>query len=160
MGETPMTANEKRIALYRKIEVGRKQLPAMDEVAFRQLLQNEFGMESRKDMSIGQLSRLVQVLAELGAKFKAPAKSRNNRVTSNARPDFIEITDSMPFATQKRQILAIWRKLGYSMSSLDTRVKRAFGVHCFVWLKDEKQIVTLLSDLQRREKRFEQKQAV
>ncbi len=71
MGETPMTANEKRIALYRKIEVGRKAAAGNGQVAFRQLLQNEFGMESRKDMSIGQLSRLVQVLAELGAKFKA-----------------------------------------------------------------------------------------
>lgn len=152
-----MTVNDKRIALYRKIEVGRKQLPAMDDVAFRQLLRNEFDVESRKDMSVGQLSRLVQILAELGARFKAPAKSRNSRVTPNARPDFIEITDSMPFATQKRQILAIWRKLGYSMSSLDTRVKRAFGVHCFVWLQDGEKIGILLSDLQRREKSFDKK---
>jgi hypothetical protein len=74
-------------------------------------------------------------------------------------PDFIDITDSMPFATQKRQILAIWRKLGYALSSLDTRVKRAFGIDRFVWLKDEKQIIALLSDLQRREKIFEKNQA-
>ena len=65
----------------------------------------------------------------------------------------------MPYAREKRQILAIWRKLGYSMTSLDTRVKRAFGVHCFVWLQNGEQISTLLSDLQRREKAFEKKRA-
>lgn len=148
-----------RLGLYRKIEVARKQLPEMDEEAFRSLLRSEFGVESRKDMTVPQLSWLVNHFARLGVEFKAPAKSRNRRVTATARPDFIEITDSMPFAQEKRQILAIWRKLGYSMTSLDTRVKRAFGVHCFVWLHDGKAIRTLLSDLQRREKSFEKRQA-
>lgn len=92
--------------------------------------------------------------------YTAPAKSRNSRVTPHGRPDFIEITDYMPYARQKRQILAIWRKLGYSMTSLDTRVKRAFGTHCFVWLQNGEQISTLLSDLQRREKAFEKKRKV
>ena len=46
---------------------------------------------------------------------------------------------------------------GLFHDSLDTRVKRAFGCHCFVWLKDGKQISILLSDLQRREKAFEKK---
>lgn len=78
-------------------------------------------------------------------------------MTPLSRPDWIEITDDMPFAAEKRQILAIWRKLGYSMTSLDTRVKRAFECPYFVWLKDGKQISTLLSDLQRREKAFEKK---
>ena len=73
------------------------------------------------------------------------------------RADWIEITDSMPFAKEKREILAIWHKLGYTMDSLDTRVKRAFGVECFEWLQDGGQISTLLSDLQRREKSRERK---
>ena len=76
---------------------------------------------------------------------------------SLSRPDWIEITDAMPFAAEKRQILAIWRKLGYSMTSLDTRVKRAFGVPYFVWLRNGEQVSTLLSDLQRREKAFDKK---
>lgn len=152
--------NEKnmRLGLYRKIEVARKQLPDMDEEAFRALLRSEYGVASRKDMSVNQLSRLVHYFAtEFGVKYTAPAKSRNNSVTPHGRPDFIEITDSMPYAAEKRQILAIWRKLGYSMSSLDTRVKRAFGVHCFVWLQDGEKIGILLSDLQRREKSFDRK---
>ena len=118
-----------RIALYRKKNRGRPQSSCRQwTVAFRQLLQNEFGMESRKDMSIGQLSRHLQSSGRTGREIQGPAKSRNNRVTSNARPDFIEIRIHA-FRHPKRQILAIWRKLGYSMSSLDTRVKRAFGVH-------------------------------
>ena len=155
-----MTEKEMRLGLYRKIEVAKKQLPDMDEVAFRELLRTEFGVESRKDMTVNQLSRLVHYFArEFGVTFKAPSKSRNNRVTPHGRPDFIEITNSMPYAAQKRQILAIWRKLGYSMTSLDTRVKREFGIHCFVWLHDADKIKALLTDLQHREKAFDKKQA-
>ena len=147
-----------RLGLYRKIEIARKQLPAMDEEAFRALLRSEFGVSSRKDMSVNQLSRLVQHFAAVhGVTYTAPAKSRNPRVTPHGRPDFIEITDSMPYAREKRQILAIWRRLGYSMTSLDTRCKRAFGVPVFVWMQNGEQIATLLSDLQRREKAFEKK---
>lgn len=153
-----MDNQKMRLGLYRKIEIARKQLPAMDEEAFRDLLRSEFGVSSRKDMSVNQLSRLVQHFAAVhGVTYTAPAKSRNPRVTPHGRPDFIEITGSMPYAREKRQILAIWRRLGYSMTSLDTRCKRAFGVPVFVWMQDGEQIATLLSDLQRREKAFEKK---
>lgn len=64
----------------------------------------------------------------------------------------------MPYAAEKRQIAAIWRKLGYALPSLDTRVKRAFGVDFFAWLKDGEQIRRLLADLERREKAFDKKQ--
>ena len=87
----------------------------MDEEAFRALLRSEFGISSRKDMNIHQLSRLAQLFAEqYGVTYTAPAKGRNRRVTPLSRPDWIEITDSMPYAAEKRQILVIWRKLGYS----------------------------------------------
>ena len=153
-----MDNQKMRLGLYRKIEIARKQLPDMDEEAFRALLRSEFGVSSRKDMSVNQLSRLVQHFAAVhGVTYTAPAKSRNPRVTPHGRPDFIEITDSMPYAREKRQILAIWRRLGYSMTSLDTRCKRAFGVPVFVWMQNGEQIATLLSDLQRREKAFEKK---
>ena len=153
-----MDNQKMRLGLYRKIEIARKQLPAMDEEAFRALLRSEFGVSSRKDMSVNQLSRLVQHFAAIhDVTYTAPAKSRNPRVTPHGRPDFIEITDSMPYAREKRQILAIWRRLGYSMTSLDTRCKRAFGAPVFVWMQNGEQIATLLSDLQRREKAFEKK---
>ena len=153
-----MDNQKMRLGLYRKIEIARKQLPAMDEEAFRALLRSEFGVSSRKDMSVNQLSRLVQHFAAVhGGTYTPPANFRFPRVTPHGRPDFIEITDSMPYAREKRQILAIWRRLGYSMTSLDTRCKRAFGVPVFVWMQNGEQIATLLSDLQRREKAFEKK---
>ncbi len=153
-----MDNQKMRIGLYRKIEIARKQLPHMDEEAFRNLLRSEFDVSSRKDMNMHQLSRLVQLFAaEYGVTYTAPARSRNRSVTPHGRPDWIEITDSMPFAAEKRQILTIWRKLGYSMTSLDTRCKRAFNVPVFVWMRDGNQISTLLSDLQRREKAFDRR---
>lgn len=153
-----MDNKKMRLGLYRKIEIARKQLPNMDEDAFRGLLHAEFGVSSRKEMSVNQLSRLVQLFASrYGVTYTAPRKSRNNRVTPHGRPDWVEITDGMPYPAEKRQILAIWRKLGYSMTSLDTRVKRAFGVPLFVWMQDGEKIGILLSDLQRREKAFDKK---
>lgn len=89
--------------------------------------------------------------------FEVDSAGNNDRVCGHTRPDWIEITDSMPHAPVKRQILVIWKKLGYSMGSLDTRVKRAFGIPVFVWMQDFGQLSTLLSDLQRREKAFDKK---
>ena len=154
-----MDEKNMRLGLYRKIEIARKQLPDMDEEAFRERLRNEYGVSSRKDMSVSQLSRLVHDFAREGVVFTAPAKAKNKEVRPHSRPDWVEITDSMEYAPEKRQILAIWRKLGYSMNSLDTRVKRAFGVPLFVWMKDREQLSTLLSDLQRRERTFDRKKA-
>lgn len=154
-----MDEKNMRLGLYRKIEIARKQLPDMDEEAFRDRLRNEYGVSSRKEMSVSQLSRLVHDFAREGVVFTAPAKAKNKEVRPHSRPDWIEITDSMEYAPEKRQILAIWRKLGYSMNSLDTRVKRAFGVSLFVWMKDREQLSTLLSDLQRRERTFDRKKA-
>lgn len=154
-----MDKQNMRLGLYRKIEIARKQLPDMDEVAFRALLLSEFGVQSRKDMSVNQLSRLVQHFAGLGVTFTAPNKSKKTETRALSRTDWVEITDSMPYAAEKRQIAAIWRKLGYSLTSLDTRVQRAFGCHCFAWLKNGEQISILLSDLQRRERAFMKKKA-
>lgn len=155
-----MNSKEQRLAMYRKIEVGRRQLANMDEAAFRNLLQNEFGKTSRRDMTDSELAKLIRILADYGAVFVAKkGQKAAAKPLASPRGDFIEVTDSMPCAAEKRQILAIWRKLGYSLASLDTSVKRAFGAHCFIWLKDREQISILLSDLQRREKAFDKKRS-
>lgn len=62
--------------------------------------------------------------------FEVDSAGNNDRVCGHTRPDWIEITDSMPHAPVKRQILVIWKKLGYSMGSLDTRVKRRSAFRC------------------------------
>lgn len=147
-----------RKPLYAKIALARKQL-GMDEASYRALLGTEFGVLSAKELNGHQLSRLVQVLAGLGATYTSQVRKQAGKTTTSTRPDWIEITDSMPYAQVKREITAIWRKLGYSMDSLNTRVKRAFGVHCLVWLHDFDQLSILLSDLQRREKAFDKKKA-
>lgn len=149
-------AKERR-GMYAKIAIARKQLPDMDEEAYRQLLEHEYGTRHASGLNRHQLAGLVQTLAKMGATYTS--KGSNKQVRPHSRPDWIEITDSMEYAPEKRQILAIWRKLGYSMNSLDTRVKRAFGVPLLVWMKDREQLSTLLSDLQRRERTFDRKKA-
>ena len=145
---------QNRNPIYAKIAIARKQL-GLDEDNYRALLVGEFGKNSAKDLNMHELARLLQKFASLGVQFTA--KGNNKKVTPHARPDWIEITDSMPFAKQKREILAIWRKLGYSMSSLDTRINRQCKEYTFVWLQDEEQIKALLCDLQNREKAFDRK---
>ena len=149
-----MAKQNLRIQLYRKIEVGRKQIPFLrDDDNFRNMLWDKFGVESRKSMDIIQLKRLVFHLQELGAVFTTPAKKQ----TEKSNYEWVEITDSMFMPKEKRQILAIWRKLGYTLNALNTRCNRTFNVPVFTWLKDADQIRTLLNDLQRREKAFERR---
>ena len=143
---------DKRVMLYRKIEVGRKQLPDMDEETFRTMLEVEFGTRSRKDLTVRQLARLVDMLTERGARFVAKPRKR-----PHVRSDWYDITDGMPMAKERRKICAIWRKLGYDMTSLDERCKRAFGVMTFAWLTNPDHVCTLLNDLIRREKSREKR---
>ena len=106
-----------------------------------------------------ELTALLRHFTECGVQFvsKTDKKRTNTKSSPHSRPDWINITPSMPFYSQKKQILAIWKKLGYSMTSLDTRVQREFGSYSFVWLKDEKSIIALLTDLQKRERAFDKK---
>lgn len=151
-----MSKDTQRLGMYRKIEVARKQLPEMgDDDFFRDWLEQNFGKRSRKDLSNSQLARLVNNLGKLGAVYTSAGTNKQSK--PHVRPDFMEIPDDVPFAMEKRKVCAIWRKLGYSMTSLETRVKRAFGVHTFAWLHDGEKISILLSDLQRRERALEKK---
>lgn len=69
-----MDSRKMRLGLYRKIEIARKQLPDMTEEAFRDLLLDEFGVSSRKDMSVRELSRLVDIFARRGVVFVEPRR--------------------------------------------------------------------------------------
>lgn len=147
-----------RLGLYRKIEIARKQLSEMsDDEFFRDWLEDNFGVRSRKELSVGQLSRLVTMLGTMGATYTSkgsPAKAH-----PHARADWIEIPSDTPHAAMKRQICTIWRKLGYNLLSLQVRVQREFNVPSILWLKDKKSLTRLLTDLQKREKAFDAKQA-
>lgn len=157
-------ATPERIGLYRKIEIGRGQLPEMgDDDFFRDWLENNFGKRSRTELSGPELSRVVGLFTGLGAVFvskkAAPKKRTNNKQTPQARPDWIEVPENVHFAKEKRAICAIWRKLGYSMTSLETRIKRQFGQLTIMWVHDKEKLSVLLTDLQKRERAFEKKRA-
>ena len=157
-----MSTSATRRAVYAKIAIARKQLPDMDEEAYRALLEARFGTRHASELSEAQLTRLIGTFAGMGVVFvsKTGGKPRGDtKPKALSRPDWVEITDAMPFAAQKRQMCAIWTKMGYNLNALDTRVKRAYGVDRFVWIKDPEQITALLSDLQRRERAFDRKQA-
>ena len=144
-----------RRPLYAKIAIARKQLPHLDEEAYRALLKEKFGKESAKELNYYQLDRLIHALVRLGARLTT--QGNNNRVCGHARPDWIDVTDDMPHARVKRQILAIWKKLGYSMTSLETRVRRQFGLATFAWVHDYEKLTALLTDLQKRERAADKK---
>lgn len=142
--------NQNRKPLYAKIAIARKQLPGMDEAAYRELLQQMFGVDSAKDLNFTQLSRLVEHLASLGASFTSKPTPKTK---PHARSDYYSIAND-EFGPTKRMICAIWHKLGYDMTSLDTRCQREFKVESFAWLRDTKNLRRLLTDLQKREKAF------
>lgn len=122
-----------RKPLYAKIAIARKQLPHMDEEAYRGLLESEFNTRSAKALRHGQLCRLVDILGRMGASFAA---GNNPRHKPHVRSDFYEIADD-EFGKTKRYIAAVWRNdLGYDMTGLDTTVERMFGVASFAWLRD------------------------
>ena len=89
--------------------------------------------------------------------YRALLKKAFGKETAKARPDWISVPDDAPHASLKRQILAIWKKLGYSMSSLETRIRRQFGTHTFAWVHDHEKLTALLTDLQKRERSFDKK---
>ena len=154
--------NEDRRPLYAKIAIARKQLPEMDDDTFfyRDIVTENFGsddepIESLKALSYKQLCRLVDILGRMGAVYTSGGKNKKSR--PHVRPDFIEIPEGAKHAGLKRQICAIWKKLGYSMTSIETRIERQFGIPSFLWLHDKEKLSALLSDLQKRERTFDKK---
>jgi hypothetical protein len=155
-----MDVKAKRLAMYRKIEIARRQLRGLDDDdVFHDFLESRFyGKRSRKDLTMQELTRLVDLLGRMGAHYTTK-KSNKRRERPYVRPDWIEIPDNDPNALTKRAICAVWRKLGYAMTSLETRIERAFGVLSILALHDENKLSVLLTDLQKREKSFDKKQA-
>jgi len=149
---------ENRNPLYAKIEIARAQLPGMDEDDFfRDWMASRFyGKRSRKDLSFQELKRLVDLLGRMGAVY-AGKKPQKKQARPYVRADFIEISDDDPNAPAKRMICAIWRKLGYALTGLETRIDRQTGIVTILALHDKKQLSAILTDLRKREKSFEKR---
>ncbi|MGE4552851.1 MAG: phage protein GemA/Gp16 family protein [Desulfovibrionaceae bacterium] len=141
-----------RKALLGKVHIGRKQL-GLDGGAWRGLLAELFGVASSADLTDAELIRLVDHLAGLGAVFESKGHPRKKpgyqARAAGRRSDFYEIPDG-PSAPMQRKVAALWRSLGYDMTSLDTRVRREFGVDALRWLTDRKDLRRLIVDLERR----------
>lgn len=141
-------SNTQRRPLYAKIAYARKQLPHMDEEAYREMLQENFGVRSGAALDMRQLTLLLRMLAEMGAVFTTGDKPA--KVKPHARSDFYHVADD-EFGPIKRKICAIWKRLGYDMASLNTRCKKEFGVESFAWLRDRDKLRRLVLDLEARE---------
>lgn len=153
------TDDARRRPLYAKIAIARKQLPELDDETYRDMLENHFGTRNARELNFHQLSRVVQMLAEKGAVFISKSTGQNAapkppKSAPHARSDYYHIADD-EFGPMKRMISAIWKRLGYDMTSLDTRCEREFGVPSFAWLRDRAKLKRLLTDMQQRERAFD-----
>lgn len=165
----PRNDSAQRRPLYAKIAIARKQLPGMDDDdVYRDLVEAHFQTRSASDLSFQQLSRLVNILVDKGAVFTSRGKGTGAgkgtsmgkehkpdrtamRTVPHARSDFYHIADD-EFGPIKRKICAIWKALGYDMTSLDKRCAREFKVESFAWLRDRQKLKRLLTDLEQRER--------
>ncbi len=148
-----------RNALLCKTELGRKQVGGLqDKTDFEDWLEAQYSTRSRTKLTLEQLADVVEKLAAAGAVFEKKSKGERPH-HPRMRADFIEIPQDAPFAALKRQICVIWRKLGYDLTKLETRVRRQFKVDSFMWLHDEAGLKALLHDLKKRERSFDSKKA-
>lgn len=139
-----------RIAEIRKIQVGKRLLGLhKDDVVYRAMLERMFGVSSTADLDAKQRYRLIRHMEELGAQFSRKGKT-NPQQPKRSTADFYVIPDNVPYVNQKRYILVLWKALGWSMSGVDTRMRRQFGVDSLVWLQDQAQLQTITKDLQNR----------
>ena len=149
----------------KKIRWGAAQISAFnDEETWRGMLEAIGGSRSLSDMSLKGMSRVVDHLArEYGIEFEsAKAKRTGDKPyktkTSQRRSDFYDIPDG-PNAKQKRYICAMWKDLGYDMTSIDTRIAREFGIKTFLWCNDQDDLQRIGRDLEVRLKRKREKNA-
>lgn len=122
-----------------KIHLAKKQL-GMDDDTYRMMLQEMFGASSAGKLNSKQRFRLLCHMEERGAVF-----TRRNKPVQVSK-QFYPIPDG-PNASQKRYIAALWCKLGYNASGLDTRAEKQFGVDKFLWLDNQTALQKLAKDL-------------
>lgn len=126
-----------------KIHLGKKQL-GLDDETYQTMLEDMFGVSSAAKLDYKQRYHLLRHMEERGAVFTA--KQEN---TAKSESEYYVIPDSAPYRRQKRYILALWEKLGWTISGVDARLKDEFGVESFVLLADQEVLQTITTDLVR-----------
>jgi len=129
-----------RNALIAKVKMGQKQL-GMSKEEYRCMLGDLFGVDSCTKLKNGQLLRLIDHLQGKGAIYTS--KKRGKKA-------FIVIDPKMPFAREKKRILALWNALDWKMDGIHTRCKAQFGVDRFENLNDPQALQVLNKDLTNR----------
>ena len=93
----------------------------------------------------------MRLLEQKGAVFVSASKQNTESRRHDA--EFYEIPDYVPHVRQKRYLAALWKRMGYAMTSLDRRCSRQFKVDAFIWLDEASDLQTLGRDIVRRASR-------
>lgn len=140
-----------------KIHIARKELALTDE-AYRDILRLYFGAESAKELNDRQGTVLINLFKAKGwAPSPRPAAKREPRPRRDSH--YIDIPEGGPAAQQQRMVAALWNELGYPMAALHSRVKRQFKVERLQWLTDHDSLHVLITDLETRMRRQQQKES-
>lgn len=124
-----------------KIHVAKKDR-GLDDDEYRTLLRDVTGKDSAADLTWQERARVLDRFMDLGWKPKPNKRTKPKGL--------VHVPDSTPHAQQKRYLLALARKLGWSLGGLDTRCRRQFGVDKFLWLQDQGHLQTLGRDMVKR----------
>ena len=132
-----------------KIHMGKKQL-GLDDETYRVMLDEMFGVTSAGKLNSKQRYRLIRHMEERGAVFVSKNEKNSHAQTKKVqrtKNDFYAIPDGVPFVSQKRYLLVLWKKLGWKLSGVDTRMKRQYGIESLAWIGEQYQMQTVLNDV-------------
>ena len=139
--------NDRRKGLIQKVKIGQKQLGISDG-SYRDMLEDKYGVRSCTELTVRQLSDLLNHYIRLG--WVGPSKTKGRPKNDKGATRYISVPDTDPHALQKRKILAMWKALGWSLDGLKTRLRKQFGVEDILWLHDQAALQTLGRDLAKR----------
>lgn len=141
---------EDRNAPLRAVHASRRQL-GLDDDTYRALLERVTGKRSAADLDAVQLRKVLTEMRRLGA--AQPTQPREGGRSKPAHyPGTPHNIDTLP--AQIEVVEALLTEMRLSWSYADAIARRMFRVERVAWLKDEKQVVAILSALyNEREKR-------
>ncbi len=132
-----MDSRDSRRGLLAKVHIARKDL-GLSEEEYRAILRELFGTGSAAQLSERQLGALVAHFLHRG--WRGP-------LDLSDRPGYLEIADSDPYARQKRYILALARRLGWTPGVLQRYMRAKVRASSLAHLHDPAKLNLLARDL-------------
>ena len=143
-----------------KIHIAKKELALTDD-AYRDILRLHFQAESAKELNDRQGTVLINLFRTKG--WSPSPRGQISEAKRAPRPrrssTYIDIPEGGPATQQQRMVAALWNELGYPMAALHSRVKRQFKVERLQWLTDHDSLHVLITDLEERLRRQQQKES-